>query len=141
MTSAALAVSSVDAQAIAGERGSVALRSGPSIAAAAAEHQNATPAKNALRDIVMDESVRCTKPKSKFINLSWGIGENHKSTTVYFNNHCSVRTEVKLYFRTKRRFQGPKRWTRCLTTNGGTKGRKKYHHATRTRLLSIMQGC
>ncbi|MFI0424687.1 hypothetical protein [Spongiactinospora sp. 9N601] len=89
----------------------------------------------------MRDSVRCPRPKSKSVNYSWGIGENHKSTTVYFNNHCSVRVETKLFFRTKRRFQGPKRWTRCLTTNGGTQGRKKYHHAMRTRLLAVMPGC
>ncbi|WP_326672500.1 hypothetical protein [Streptomyces sp. NBC_01257] len=80
-------------------------------------------------------SIKCTKPAGKVTNYSWGDG-SYDSVTVYFNNHCSHKVGAKLHFQAG----GGQKTTRCLTTNGGTKGKKKFS-VTRYHLKKITKGC
>lgn len=80
-------------------------------------------------------SIKCTKPAGKKANYSWGTGSND-STTVYFNNHCSHKVKAKLHFKAG----GGQTTTKCMVTNGGTKGKKRFT-VTRYHLKSITKGC
>ncbi|NED12551.1 hypothetical protein [Streptomyces sp. SID9124] len=80
-------------------------------------------------------SIKCTSPSGKVTNYSWGDG-SYDSATVYFNNHCGHKVEAKLHFEAG----GGQTTTRCMVTNGGTKGKKKFS-VTRYHLKKITKGC
>jgi hypothetical protein len=65
------------------------------------------------------KSAACKSPKGKKINISWGDG--NVSTTVYFNNHCAQKRFVKLEFVRENHTT----FSRCMTVNPKTKGKKK----------------
>ncbi|GAA3219872.1 hypothetical protein [Nonomuraea helvata] len=79
-------------------------------------------------------SIDCSRPKGKTTNYSWGDGAT--SVTVYFNNHCSHRVSAKLHI--KSAFGD---YTKCLRTNGGTEGRKKFDIGLAGTLTGISKGC
>ncbi|WP_093167391.1 hypothetical protein [Sinosporangium album] len=81
-------------------------------------------------------SIKCTSPRGKKTNYSWGTG-SWNSTTVYFNNHCSHKVKAKLHFKSQ---SGRENATKCLNTNGGTNGKKKFS-MTRYQLVKITKGC
>ncbi|MBE1586963.1 hypothetical protein ACFPOI_00905 [Nonomuraea angiospora] len=80
-------------------------------------------------------SISCSRPKGAKANYSWGDGRT--SVTVYFNNHCSHKVGAKLHIKNS---IGPN-YTLCLTTNGGTKGKKKYSIGAARTLTAITSGC
>lgn len=80
-------------------------------------------------------SLDCTSPKKNNANYSWENGSN--STTIYFNNHCGHKVNAKVRFVDPA--SGDPVLSKCLSTNGGTKGKKLYDlqlHATK-----ITRGC
>ncbi|MEU6714465.1 hypothetical protein ABZ897_23605 [Nonomuraea sp. NPDC046802] len=80
------------------------------------------------------KSIKCIRPGGKKSNYSWKNGT--ASTTVYFNNHCSHRVYVTVHFK------GPFGTdTKCLSTNGGTKGKKKFGKGTMQKLVKITKEC
>lgn len=81
------------------------------------------------------DSVPCTAPKGNKVNYSWEKGAN--SATVYFNNHCSHKVNGKLAIA---QADGAWRYD-CLGTNGGTKGKKKFHVGAGEDLKKITRGC
>ncbi|WP_188196063.1 hypothetical protein [Nonomuraea sp. SYSU D8015] len=80
-------------------------------------------------------SIKCTTPRGARTNFSWGDGIT--TVTVYFNNHCSHRVSAKLHI--KNSVGG--NYTECMVTNGGTKGRKKFHIGAAGTLTEITKGC
>ncbi|MDP4511545.1 hypothetical protein [Nonomuraea turcica] len=80
-------------------------------------------------------SIKCTSPKGAKANYSWGDGS--MTVTVYFNNHCRHRVPAKVHI--KNSVGGS--YTECLVTNGGTKGRKKFHIGLAGTLTEITKGC
>jgi hypothetical protein len=64
-------------------------------------------------------SAACKSPKGQKINISWGDG--NVSTTVYFNNHCAQKRFIKLEFVRENHTT----FSRCITVNRKTKGKKK----------------
>jgi hypothetical protein len=62
-------------------------------------------------------SLKCSKPSGNRANYSWNDGST--TVTVYFNNHCSHKVDAKL---TMKNPLSGHTYTRCMTTNGGTKG-------------------
>ncbi|GAA1675056.1 hypothetical protein GCM10009733_085090 [Nonomuraea maheshkhaliensis] len=111
----------------------VALLSAPA-ASATASTTTATGTSTSLAQAVERDSVRCIKPSGKKTNYSWSDGNS--STTVYFNNHCSHRVYAQLHFK------GPAGTRKeCLATNGGTKGRKKFHKGLAENLTNITRDC
>jgi hypothetical protein len=73
------------------------------------------------------DSVRCTKPRGKWANYSWG--EGNTTVTIYFNNHCSHRVSVKIMFVRKGSVGDKASKYRCMTVNAKTKGKKKFYAA------------
>ncbi|MEO3869762.1 hypothetical protein ABGB18_13120 [Nonomuraea sp. B12E4] len=102
------------------------LSSGPAQAVTASE----TSAQSVRR-----ASIACFEPKKAKTNYSWGDGK--LTVTVYFNNHCSHRVGAKLHIRNP----ATGNYTECLVTNGGTKGRKKFHIGATSSLTKITNGC
>ncbi|MEO3806108.1 hypothetical protein [Nonomuraea sp. B1E8] len=80
-------------------------------------------------------SLACKAPKKAKSNYSWGDGRS--SVTVYFNNHCSHKMYAKLHI--KNSIGG--NFKKCLATNGGTKGKKKFHIGLASTLTRITLGC
>lgn len=80
-------------------------------------------------------SLKCSSPSGAATNYSWGTGSSD-STTVYFNNHCSHKMDALLHFEAG----GGQKTTRCMTTNGGTQGKKRFT-VTRYHLKKITKGC
>lgn len=95
---------------------------------------SSTTATSAGARAVKRSSIKCIAPRGKKSNYSWGNGDT--STTVYFNNHCSHRVYAKLHFTS---FSGS--FTRCLATNGGTSGKKKFGHGAIWNLKKITNDC
>ncbi|MDP4503973.1 hypothetical protein [Nonomuraea turcica] len=73
------------------------------------------------------DSVRCTNPRGKWANYSWG--EGNTTATIYFNNHCSHRVSVKIMFVRKGSVGDKASKYRCMTVNAKTKGKKKFYAA------------
>ncbi|WP_067487049.1 hypothetical protein [Actinomadura hibisca] len=73
-------------------------------------------------------SVKCGPGKggNKRVNFSWQKGS--VSTKVYFNNHCTKgkRIPATVWARAKKGPGGYVYNWKCLNTNGGTKGNKKF---------------
>ncbi|TMR25644.1 hypothetical protein ETD86_00515 [Nonomuraea turkmeniaca] len=90
--------------------------------AQAGAQTSATTAATVERD-----SVRCSKPSSKWANYSWG--EGNTSVTIYFNNHCSHKVSVKITFVRKGSVGDKAAKYRCMTVNANTKGKKKFYAA------------
>ncbi|MFD9941229.1 hypothetical protein ACFWYW_44565 [Nonomuraea sp. NPDC059023] len=108
----------------------VALLFTPAPAAAA---QPAT-ASTSTDQKIKRKSITCIRPSGKKTNYSWKDGTT--STTVYFNNHCSHRVYATVHLK------GPLSTdTKCLATNGGTDGKKKFRKGTSQRLTKITKGC
>jgi hypothetical protein len=80
-------------------------------------------------------SLACKAPKKAKSNYSWGDGRS--SVTVYFNNHCGHKVHARLHI--KNSIGG--NFTKCLVTNGGTKGKKKFHIGLASTLTRITLGC
>ncbi len=111
----------------------VALLSAPATSATAST-STTTGTTTRLARAVERDSVRCIKPSGKKTNYSWSDGNS--STTVYFNNHCSHRVYAQLHFK------GPAGTRKeCLATNGGTKGKKKFHKGLAENLTNITRDC
>ncbi|MEU8395327.1 hypothetical protein AB0C28_09060 [Nonomuraea sp. NPDC048892] len=111
----------------------VALLSAPATSATAST-STTTGTTTRLAQAVERDSVRCIKPSGKKANYSWSDGNS--STTVYFNNHCSHRVYAQLHFK------GPAGTRKeCLATNGGTKGKKKFHKGLAENLTNITRDC
>lgn len=104
----------------------VAAQPGTSVAKAATKSESVQATKRA--------SIPCSKPRGNNSNYSWAQGSND-STTVYFNNHCSHTVTAKLTFRAG----DDGTYKKCMTTNGGTHGKKRFT-VTRYQLESIKQG-
>ncbi|MFG1968947.1 hypothetical protein ACGFJC_06455 [Nonomuraea fuscirosea] len=103
-------------------------------ASATAATAGTTTAATSRTQAVERDSVRCIKPSGKKTNYSWSDGNS--STTVYFNNHCSHRVYAQLHFK------GPAGTRKeCLATNGGTKGKKKFHKGLAENLTNITRDC
>ncbi|MFC5824220.1 hypothetical protein [Nonomuraea insulae] len=73
------------------------------------------------------DSVRCSRPKGKWANYSWG--EGNTSVTIYFNNHCSHKVSAKITFVRKGSVGDKATKYRCVTVNAHTKGKKKFYAA------------
>lgn len=112
---------------IAPSASAVAAQPGTAVAKAATKSVSVQATKRA--------SIACSKPRGNTTNYSWATGSND-STTVYFNNHCSHAVSAKLTFRSG---DGDTN-VGCMTTNGGTKGKKRFT-ITRYQLESIKKGC
>ncbi|MEU8357073.1 hypothetical protein AB0C27_13755 [Nonomuraea sp. NPDC048882] len=111
----------------------VALLSAPATSATAST-STTTGTTTRLARAVERDSVRCIKPSGKKTNYSWSDGNS--STTIYFNNHCSHRVYAQLHFK------GPAGTRKeCLATNGGTKGKKKFHKGLAENLTNITRDC
>lgn len=111
----------------------VALLTAPATSATAST-STTTGTTTRLAQAVERDSVRCIKPSGKKTNYSWSDGNS--STTVYFNNHCSHRVYAQLHFK------GPAGTRKeCLATNGGTKGKKKFHKGLAENLTNITRDC
>ncbi|SDC41169.1 hypothetical protein [Actinokineospora iranica] len=81
-------------------------------------------------------SIACAKPKGEKANYSWGDG--NISVTVYFNNHCSHKVDAGIV--TQNATDGTYS-IRCMTTNGGTKGKKKFNIGALNKVVKIQKGC
>ncbi|MEU7862242.1 hypothetical protein [Nonomuraea sp. NPDC049141] len=73
------------------------------------------------------DSIRCSKPRGKWANYSWG--EGNTSATIYFNNHCSHKVSAKIMFVRKGSVGDKAAKYRCMTVNAHTKGKKKFYAA------------
>ncbi|MDP4505323.1 hypothetical protein [Nonomuraea turcica] len=106
-------------------------------AQAATSGATSAPAAQGARQTAIKHkaSIKCTRPKGAKTNYSWGDGS--MSVTVYFNNHCSHQVRAKLHI--KNSIGG--NFTKCLVTNGGTKGRKKFNIGLASTLTEITKGC
>ncbi|MFC4009949.1 hypothetical protein ACFOY2_22155 [Nonomuraea purpurea] len=94
-------------------------------APAASAQTSATKAATASAGAgVQRDSIRCSKPRGKWANYSWG--EGNTTVTIYFNNHCSHKVSAKIRFEAKGSVgsNGPK--FQCMTVNAKTKGKKKF---------------
>ncbi|MFC7584451.1 hypothetical protein ACFQYP_12450 [Nonomuraea antimicrobica] len=101
----------------------------PATAAHAATSAGTSP------EAVNRDSHRCSNSARRYVNYSWGEGIS--SATVYFNNHCTVRQSAKLHFRDAT----GSNYTKCMKTNGGTKGKKRWDFGAGGRLVRITKGC
>lgn len=81
-------------------------------------------------------SLSCSSPSGNKSNYSWENG--NISTTVYFNNHCSHKVNAQL-----RIFDSEigGAYYECLSTNGGTKGKKKFNIGATGSITKITRGC
>ncbi|MEU7835308.1 MULTISPECIES: hypothetical protein [unclassified Nonomuraea] len=66
---------------------------------------------------VKRKSFKCASPKGEKLNISWDPG--NVSVTVYFNNHCKQKRNLKLDFKQATDV--------CFTVNPKTKGKKKVY--------------
>ncbi|WP_433513221.1 hypothetical protein ACQP2T_57950 [Nonomuraea sp. CA-143628] len=73
------------------------------------------------------DSIRCSKPRGKWANYSWG--EGNTTVTIYFNNHCSHKVSAKIAFERKGSVGDKVTKYRCMTVNAHTKGKKKFYAA------------
>ncbi|WP_188196914.1 hypothetical protein [Nonomuraea sp. SYSU D8015] len=73
------------------------------------------------------DSVRCSKPRNRWANYSWGEGTT--TATIYFNNHCNHKVSVKITFVRKGSVGDKAAKYRCMTVNANTKGKKKFYAA------------
>ncbi|MGW4800993.1 hypothetical protein ACWEPC_52095 [Nonomuraea sp. NPDC004297] len=103
--------------------------------AASAQTSARTSASAAATAPVHRAALACSRPKGGRSNYSWGDGRT--SVTVYFNNHCSHRVSAKLHIKNAI----GRNYTICMTTNGGTQGKKKYSIGAARTLTAITKGC
>ncbi|WP_406642568.1 hypothetical protein [Amycolatopsis sp. WGS_07] len=80
-------------------------------------------------------SIACSKPSGKKSNYSWGDG--FTNVTVYFNNHCSHKVSAGIVVKD---MDGALS-VQCMTTNGGTSGKKKFHIGADHTVARIQKGC
>ncbi|WP_406311746.1 hypothetical protein OHA77_23955 [Streptosporangium sp. NBC_01639] len=73
------------------------------------------------------DSIRCSKPTSKWANYSWGEGTT--TATIYFNNRCSHKVSARIMFVRKGSAGDKVSKYRCMTVNAHTKGNKKFYAA------------
>jgi len=92
----------------------------------------AAPAANAATH---DASIACTSPSGAKANYSWGDGVT--TVTVYFNNHCSHKVSAGVVTKD----QDDRTSVYCLTTNGGTTGKKKIGIGVDEHVVRIQKGC
>ncbi|WP_433444266.1 hypothetical protein [Nonomuraea sp. CA-141351] len=114
--------------AVAGVGTAFAMLTVPSAATASAKPSYATSsvARLAAGAQALDvdrKSARCTSPKGKRINISWGQG--NVSTTVYFNNHCNQRRWIELKFVE----QNHNFFWKCFSVDARSSGKKKIGHS------------
>ncbi|WP_433444267.1 hypothetical protein [Nonomuraea sp. CA-141351] len=103
-------------------------------AATRATMSEAASASAGVAQAVERESIKCIRPSGKRTNYSWEDGNT--STTVYFNNHCTHRVYATLHFK------GPLGTEKkCLATNGGTSGKKKFGKGVAVNLAKITKNC
>ncbi|MFE3171708.1 hypothetical protein ACFXPA_19500 [Amycolatopsis sp. NPDC059090] len=102
------------------------------IAAPAASADTAAPVSAQSKHTA---SIKCTKPSGKKANYSWGDGATN--VTVYFNNHCSHKVSAGIVLKDTNGAMS----VQCMTTNGGTKGKKKFHIGLDHSVVRIQKGC
>ncbi|GAA3689423.1 hypothetical protein GCM10022224_063590 [Nonomuraea antimicrobica] len=100
--------------------GSAAIVLAASAAPASASVTRGTVGTATVQAPIERASLNCSKPSGAKINFSWTDGT--ESTTVYFNNHCTTKVNVKIEWR----FSSYGQTWRCMTVNPLTKGRKKF---------------
>ncbi|WP_409182378.1 hypothetical protein F9C11_39185 [Amycolatopsis sp. VS8301801F10] len=100
--------------------------------AASAETAAAAPASAQSKHTA---SIKCSKPSGKKANYSWGDGLTN--VTVYFNNHCSHKVSAGIVLKD---MDGALS-VQCMTTNGGTSGKKKFHIGADHTVARIQKGC
>ncbi|MGP3960746.1 hypothetical protein ACTWPT_32520 [Nonomuraea sp. 3N208] len=100
----------------------------------------ATAATTSAGAAIERDSVRCTKPRSKWANYSWG--EGNTTVTIYFNNHCSHKVSVRIMFVRKGSVGDKAAKYRCMTVNAHTKGKKKFYAAVyKPYSVTRVKGC
>ncbi|MFF0145465.1 hypothetical protein ATK36_1647 [Amycolatopsis sulphurea] len=82
-------------------------------------------------------SIACSSPKNAKANYSWGDGITN--VTVYFNNHCSHKVSAGIVLEDTT--GGGALSVECMTTNGGTSGKKKFHIGVDHTVKRIQKGC
>ncbi|WP_116200056.1 hypothetical protein [Amycolatopsis circi] len=102
------------------------------IAAPAASADTAAPASAQGKHTA---SIKCSKPSGAKSNYSWGDGVTN--VTVYFNNHCSHKVSAGIVLKD---MDGALS-VQCMTTNGGTSGKKKFHIGADHSVARIQKGC
>ena len=96
-------------------------------------------AEQADEDGVRRFTVACDKP-GKTANYSFD-DDNDQSVTVYFNNHCNHKVRVSVHIELITPYPQPSGYTECLTTNGGTKGKKKFWFPGTYHVTKLTRGC
>ncbi|MGK5556704.1 hypothetical protein ACSNOI_34360 [Actinomadura kijaniata] len=100
---------------------------GASTASASTASADGAPAVSAAASLKRD-SIKCGKGRGgdRKVNFSYKPGSH--STTIYFNNHCAKGKRIPATVKSWAWSSTGKIYMyRCLTTNGQTKGRKKFN--------------
>jgi hypothetical protein len=79
--------------------------------------------------------IKCTAPAGEQANYSWADGIT--TVTIYFNNHCSGKVSAGIVTKDT----DDRESIYCLTTNGGTKGKKKFDIGVDEHVDHIKKGC
>lgn len=58
------------------------------------------------------------------------------STTIHFNNQCSTKAQVTVWVE-----EALSKWSKCLSVNAGTKGKKKFGHSVSGKVVRLSKGC
>ncbi|MFD0690024.1 hypothetical protein [Actinomadura fibrosa] len=103
------------------------------LAAPAVASADTAPAGTVTVQAKHSKSAKCTTPKGKKINISWGDG--NVSTKVYYNNHCNQTRGIELQFIT----DGGKFTVECHNATAKKKSSAKYGHSMPNK-VSILKG-